>query len=90
MLTFKRFLEEDWRYKRPSLNTMTGLTAMKKGFRRTSGLNLLAKYSPNRIKQRVYQHMGIYGNPVVRAVRQLTKDKIKSPFRFIPNFGDDE
>jgi hypothetical protein len=69
---------------------MTGLTSIKKGFRRGSGLNTLAKFSPERIKQRVLQHIGVYGNPKIRAFRQLSKGQIVSPFKFLPKLGDDE
>lgn len=91
MLKFKDFLGEDFlRYKHPSLNTMVGLTAIKKGFRKTSGLNTIKKYSPERIKQRVFQHLGIYGNPVVRGIRQFVKGNVPSPFKFLPKVGSDD
>jgi hypothetical protein len=89
MLTFKEYLGEDWRYRRPSLDRMLGITSTIQKVRKATGLNAIAKMTPNRIKQRVLQKIGIYGNNPVRTIRQTAKNQFKSPFKFMPKAGDD-
>lgn len=89
MKSFKEFLGEDWRYKHPSVDNLLGITSAKKAFRKYSGQNFVEKLKPNRVKQRILQHLGIYGNPYIRAARQLSRGKLPSPFKFLPKLGDD-
>lgn len=85
MQSFKEFIGEDWlRYKRPSINNILGITDVKKEIRADTGLNTVARWTPNRIKQRLFQHIGIYGDNFLRPLRQLGGGKIKSPFRILP------
>jgi hypothetical protein len=84
--SFKEVLGENafFRYRRPSLKSMLGITSLKKDVRQAIGLNTIARWTPSRIKQRVKQHLGIYGGPKIRTLRQFSYNKIPSPFKFLP------
>ena len=62
-----------FRYRKPSLNTILGITNAKKRFRKTIGISTFEKYTkPSRIKQRIKQRLGLY-SPVMRVIRQTSK-----------------
>lgn len=68
-----------FRYRKPSLKRMVGVTKVKKAVRKASGLNTIARNTnPSRIKQRVKQKVGLY-SPVMRAIRQTAKGKVPMP-----------
>lgn len=87
MKTYKQMTEEFkiWRYKKPSLNTILGITGLKKKIRKETGINAIARLAPQRIKQRLLTRLGWYGNDNITTMRQLFKGKIRSPFKVTPD-----
>jgi hypothetical protein len=64
-----------FRYRKPSLNTMLGITKAKRRFRKATGISTVERYTkPSRIKQRIKQKAGLYSPPVT-ALRQTSKGK---------------
>ncbi len=67
-----------FRYRRPSLNTLLGITRAKRRIRKATGISTLERYTkPSRIKQRVKQKVGLY-SPGMIAVRQTAKGRFPS------------
>jgi hypothetical protein len=76
-----------FRYRRPSVNTLLGITKAKRRFRKVTGLSTIARYTnSSRIKQRIKYKSGLY-SPEVRVVRQTSKGKFPS---FLGLFGKKE
>ncbi len=68
-----------FRYRKPSLKRMVGITRVKKAVRKATGLNTVVKYTkPSRIKQRIKQNVGLY-SPTMRTIRQTAKGKLPMP-----------
>ena len=89
MLSFKQYLEEKrLRYKRPSVNTILGITSLKKKVRKVTGINAIARWKPSRVRARVMKKVGLYGNPVTTTIRQLSKGHAPSLYKFIPKGWD--
>lgn len=62
-----------FRYRKPSINTLLGITRVKREIRRKTGISTFERYTkPSRIKQRVKQKLGIY-SPTVTPIRQTAK-----------------
>ena len=62
-----------FRYRRPSLNQLLGVTAAKRRVRRELGISQLEAWTkPSRVKQRLKQQVGLY-SPEVRVIRQTAK-----------------
>jgi hypothetical protein len=69
-----------FRYRKPSLNNILGITKIKRSVKKATGISTVERFTnPNRIKQTVKQKIGIYGSPRVTAVRQTIKGKIPNP-----------
>ena len=65
-----------FRYRKPSLNTLLGITKIKRRVRKVTGLSLIDRYTkPSRIKQSIKQKVGIY-SPVMTLIRQSLKGNI--------------
>ena len=69
-----------FRYRKPSLNTVLGITKIKRSIKKATGISTVERFTnPNRIKQTIKQKVGIYGNSTVTAFRQTIKGKIPNP-----------
>lgn len=65
-----------FRYRKPSLNTMLGVTKVKRQLKKATGISRVQAFTDsNRIKQKIKQDIGIY-NPAITPIRQLAKGKI--------------
>ena len=63
------------RYRRPSLNTMLGITSAKRRIRRSLGISQIEGYTkPSRIRQKVKRKLGLY-SPAARVIRQTARGK---------------
>lgn len=66
------------RYRRPSINTVLGITKEKRRIKRGLGLSQVQAWTkPNRIKQRAKYRVGYY-SPTMRIIRQTSKGKFPS------------
>ena len=62
-----------FRYRRPSLNQLLGVTAAKRRVKRELGISQVQAWTkPSRVKQRLKQQVGLY-SPEVRVIRQTAK-----------------
>ena len=62
-----------FRYRRPSLNQLLGVTAAKRRVKRELGISQVEAWTkPSRVKQRLKQQVGLY-SPEVRVIRQTAK-----------------
>jgi hypothetical protein len=69
-----------FRYRKPSLSTILGVTAAKRRVKRSLGISQIEGFiEPSRLKQKVKYRFGLY-TPVARAVRQTAKGKFRMPF----------
>lgn len=69
-----------FRYRRPSVNAMLGITRAKRSFRRATGISTFERFTkPTRIKQTIKQRTRIY-SPTMTVVRQTSKGKFPSFF----------
>ena len=69
-----------FRYRKPSLNNIFGVTKVKRAFRKTTALSIVDRFTnPNRIKQTIKQKVGIY-SPIMTTIRQTSKGKLTSLF----------
>ena len=67
------------RYRQPSLSTLLGVTKAKRRVKRELGISQVQAWTkPSRVKQRAKYRLGLY-SPVMRAVRQTAKGKIRTP-----------
>ena len=67
-----------FRYRKPSLNTLLGVTAAKRRVKRELGISQVEAWTkPSRVKQRVKQQIGLY-SPVARVVRQTARGNLPS------------
>ena len=65
-----------FRYRRPSLNQLLGVTAAKRRVRRELGISQVEAWTkPSRVKQRLKQQVGLYA-PEVRVIRQTAKGNL--------------
>ena len=90
MKQYKEFLEEMriLRYKKPSWNNILGIIQLKKQIKKATGINRIQRLKPARIKQRLLQQLGVYGNERMTTVRQLGHGKIRTPFKVLPEDTD--
>lgn len=71
-----------FRYRKPSLNTLLGVTAAKRKVKRSLGISQLeAVTRPSRVKQTVKSRLGLY-SPLARVVRQTAKGNFPTLFGF--------
>lgn len=69
-----------FRYRRPSLRTVLGVTAAKRRVKRTLGISQLQAWTkPSRIKQRAKSRLGLYSKPA-RVVRNTAKGRFPTLF----------
>lgn len=67
-----------FRYRKPSLNQMLGVTTAKRRVKRDLGISQVEGWTkPARVKQRVKQQIGLY-SPGVRVIRQTLRGKFPS------------
>lgn len=66
------------RYRRPSLNTVLGITAEKRRIKRSLGISQVQAWTkPSRVKQRAKYQIGYY-SPAMRVIRQTSQGKLPS------------
>jgi hypothetical protein len=64
-----------FRYRRPSLNTVLGITSAKRRIRRSLGISQFEGYTrPSRIRQKLKRDVGLY-SPAARVIRQTSRGK---------------
>ena len=69
-----------FRYRKPSLSTLLGVTAAKRSIKRSLGISQVQGFiEPSRLKQKIKYRAGLH-TPVARAIRQAAKGKIRRPF----------
>lgn len=67
-----------FRYRRPSLNTLLGVTAAKRKVKRELGISQVQAWTkPSRLRQRAKQQLGLY-SPVAREIRQAARANLPS------------
>lgn len=65
-----------FRYRKPSIKTLTGLTKVKRSIKKATGISTVQGYTQlSRIKQRVKGKMGLYSKPM-RMGRGLASGKL--------------
>ena len=68
------------RYRKPSVNSMLGITRMKRRINKATGISTFNRYTkPSRIKQSLKQKVGLY-SPTMTVVRQTSKGRFPSFF----------
>lgn len=68
------------RYRRPSVNSMLGITRMKRRFNKATGISAINRCTkPSRIKQRLKQKAGVY-SPTMTVLRQTLKGRFPTFF----------
>ena len=67
-----------FRYRKPSLNQLLGITAAKRKIKRELGISQVEAWTkPSRIKQRIKQDVGLY-SPEMTVIRQTSKGRFPS------------
>jgi len=71
-----------FRYRRPSLQTLLGVTKVKREVKRSLGISQVQGWTrPSRLKQKAKYRVGLY-SPAVRVVRQTSKGKVPTLLGF--------
>jgi len=66
------------RYRKPSLNTVLGITREKRRIKRELGISQVQAWTrPSRVKQRAKYKVGYY-SPAMRVIRNTSKGKFPS------------
>lgn len=61
------------RYRKPSLNTLLGITKEKRRIKRALGISQVQAWTkPSRVKQRMKYQLGLY-SPTARVIRNTAK-----------------
>jgi len=69
-----------FRYRKPSMRQMLGVTKLKRQVKRELGISQVEGWTqPSRLKQKAKQRAGLY-SPEVRAVRQTSKGRFPTLF----------
>jgi len=69
-----------FRYRKPSMNQLLGITAAKRRVKRELGISQVEAWTkPSRIKQRAKQEVGLY-SPEMTVIRQTGKGRFPSFF----------
>ena len=64
-----------FRYRKPSINTILGITKEKRRIKRALGISQVQAWTrPSRIKQRAKYRLGLY-SPAARIIRNTAKGK---------------
>jgi len=67
-----------FRYRKPSLKTMLGVTRAKRQLKRELGISQVQAWTkPSRVKQRVKYRLGLY-SPAARVIRNTAKGRFPS------------
>jgi hypothetical protein len=67
-----------FRYRKPSINTILGITKEKRRIKRAVGISQVQAWTrPSRIKQRAKYRLGLY-SPAARIIRNTAKGKFPS------------
>jgi len=67
-----------FRYRKPSINTILGITKAKRRVKRELGVSQVQAWTrPSRVKQRVKYRLGLY-SPAARVIRNTAKGKYPS------------
>jgi hypothetical protein len=65
-----------FRYRKPSINTLLGITKEKRRIKRALGISQVQAWTrPSRVKQRIKYRLGLY-SPVARVIRNTAKGKV--------------
>ena len=65
-----------FRYRKPSVNTLLGITKTKRKIKKVTGISTLERHTkPSRIKQRVKYEHGLY-SPIMRVFRQTFRGNL--------------
>jgi hypothetical protein len=65
-----------FRYRKPSLNTVLGITAAKRKVKRSLGISQVQGWTqPSRLKQKAKSRAGLY-SPLARVIRQTAKGRV--------------
>ena len=69
-----------FRYRKPSLSTLLGVTAAQRSIKRSLGISQVQGFiEPSRLKQKIKYRAGL-STPIARAIRQTAKGKFRTPF----------
>ena len=69
-----------FRYRKPSLNRMLGITALKRQAKHALGISQFEGWTrPSQLKQKLKQKAGLY-SPEMTAIRQTSRGKFPSLF----------
>lgn len=66
-----------FRYRKPSLKTLLGITRVKRRIKKATGISKIQSLSPSRVKQKIKYSVG-YNKPVLKHTRELSKGKVPS------------
>lgn len=65
-----------FRYRKPSINTILGITKEKRRIKRALGISQVQAWTrPSRVKQRMKYRLGLY-SPAARVIRNTVKGKV--------------
>lgn len=65
-----------FRYRKPSLNTVLGVTAAKRKVKRSLGISQVQGWTkPSRLKQKAKSRAGLY-SPLARVIRQTARGRV--------------
>lgn len=65
-----------FRYRKPSINTLLGITMEKRRIKRALGISQVQAWTrPSRVKQRIKYRLGLY-SPAARVIRNTAKGKV--------------
>jgi hypothetical protein len=64
-----------FRYRKPSLKTLLGVTNLKRRIKKATGISKIQSLSPSRVKQKIKYNIG-YNKPIFKHTRELSKGKV--------------
>lgn len=68
-----------FRYRKPSLKTLLGVTKVKRRIKKATGISAVQSLILSRIRQKI-KYEGGYNKPIFKHARELSKGKIPSLF----------
>jgi len=66
-----------FRYRKPSLKTLLGITRVKRSIKKATGISKIQSLSTSRVKQKIKYNIG-YNKPIFKHTRELSKGKVQS------------
>lgn len=66
-----------FRYRKPSLKTLLGVTKLKRRIKKATGISAIQSLTPSRVKKKIKYSVG-YNKPVLKHTRELSKGKVPS------------